>query len=939
MAVEVASAYVTLMPSMKGFQGRLNKELRGTNTGEATKAGKKQGGAMGAAMGGAAGGMLKKAIAPLAAIGGAAAGASFFKGAISQASDLNESFNALEVVYGKNAEGIKQLGREAADAMGLSNVEFNNSAVQFSAFTQTIAGEGGDVVGTLKDLTTRGSDFASVMNLEVNEAMGLFQSGLAGETEPLRKYGIDLSAAAVEQYALANGIASSASEMTENEKVQARYGLLMEKTAQTSGDFANTSDSLANSQRIVKANFENLQASIGAAFLPVLEKMTGYLAGTVLPAVTGLVEGMRDGTGAGGRIAEVFGTVKGAAETAFGYVRDFVSPILADLSARFESGTESGDILRVAFDRILEAGRVAFTWFQDEGLPALQAVWGFITKTLAPDVTSAFYDRIKPALVEIGNVVRAFWEVWAKPALTALWAFIRDILGPFIVSFYEDGIKPTFDLIGKAISGAWNNVIKPIFNRWVETMENAPKQFRKAKDVMSAIWDNITDKTSTAWGAIKGVFDKFKDGINSICSTFERAASGIGTAWTKIQQFVAKPIVAVIRFVNDGIIDSLNKVLKWAGVGTIGRIPIPNNLARAAAGYGPVSVTGGPNVAMAGGGVLPGYSPGKDNLFFKGNKFDLALAGGEAIMRPEWTRAVGKDFIDSMNATARTGGVGGVRKALGFRSGGVLPMGGDEDGGLPKWLTGLFSSAPIRWLRERFSGVMDTLKGNPLFGMVSGFVNKAITGIKDKLLNSAGGGNASNGGVNYGGPYGWNPNAGRGSWPAIWRDIQRVAPEAVMTSNYRPGAITASGVPSLHGQGRAVDVVSPNMAATFRKIRNLRKWSQLFYTPMGNLQVGYRDAIIAATHRDHIHAGYDKGGIIPDLYDQGGWLQPGVSLVSNKTGKPEAVFTEDQMARLGNGGDTQINVYGVPMDVAGKTADEILYQMRRTGRGKYTSRR
>lgn len=159
-----------------------------------------------------------------------------------------------------------------------------------------------------------------------------------------------------------------------------------------------------------------------------------------------------------------------------------------------------------------------------------------------------------------------------------------------------------------------------------------------------------------------------------------------------------------------------------------------------------------------------------------------------------------------------------------------------------------------------------------------------------------------------------------------------------MTSNYRPGAVTASGYPSLHGQGRAVDIVSGNMAQTFMKIRPLLRWSQLFYSPMGNLQYGYRDAIVHRTHFDHIHAALAKGGIVPTLYDSGGWLQPGVSLVANNTNKPEAILTDKQLADL-KGGDTHVTLYGVPMDTAGETADAVMYQLRRVNRGKYAGRR
>lgn len=200
------------------------------------------------------------------------AGAGLVKVAMG-ASDLEESINAVRVTFGEAGEGILQLGRDAAKAVGLSNVEFNGLAVQFSSFAEKVAGEGGDVVKTMSEMTGRAADFASVMNIDVAQAATIFQSGLAGETEPLKKFGIDLSAAAVGAFAVANGISESTASMSEAEKVQARYGLLMEQTAKTAGDFANTSDGMANQQRILKAEFKNLSDGIGAGVLPMLTEL------------------------------------------------------------------------------------------------------------------------------------------------------------------------------------------------------------------------------------------------------------------------------------------------------------------------------------------------------------------------------------------------------------------------------------------------------------------------------------------------------------------------------------------------------------------------------------------------------------------------------------------------------------------------------------------
>jgi hypothetical protein len=225
-----------------------------------------------AGIGGVASEFRKSNTAQAAALGGAAALAGK---AISAASDLAESVNAVNVSYGDAAESVLALGENSAESFGMAKSEFNAFAVQFSSFAKNISAETGQpVAAVLDDLTTRVADFASVMNLDLNEAASVFMSTMSGETEPIRRFGKDVSAAAVELYALKNGLIDNKAELTESIKVQARYGLLMEQTKDTAGDFANTSDGLANKQRILKAQFKDMQAAIGEDLMPALVSLT-----------------------------------------------------------------------------------------------------------------------------------------------------------------------------------------------------------------------------------------------------------------------------------------------------------------------------------------------------------------------------------------------------------------------------------------------------------------------------------------------------------------------------------------------------------------------------------------------------------------------------------------------------------------------------------------
>lgn len=217
-----------------------------------------------------------QANAGVAAVAAGTAIVAFGAKAVEAASRVAESTNAVGKSFGEAADDVLEIGENSAKSFGLSQAAFNEAAVSFASFAKTIAGPGGDVAKSIEDLTTRAADFASVMNIDVAEASTVFRSGLSGETEPLKKFGIDLSAAAVEAYALGNGLVKSRSDMTEAIKVQARYGLLMEKTTQFAGDFKDTSGGLANSSRILSATMEDLSAKFGEQLTPSIAVAVGW---------------------------------------------------------------------------------------------------------------------------------------------------------------------------------------------------------------------------------------------------------------------------------------------------------------------------------------------------------------------------------------------------------------------------------------------------------------------------------------------------------------------------------------------------------------------------------------------------------------------------------------------------------------------------------------
>lgn len=402
---EIGVAYYSLVPSMDGTAAAVNSQL-----GLVTAAGNRAGVAGGTAMGaGLASGLKAAGVIGLALGVAGIAGqvTDYFKNAVGLASDLAESANAINVSFGDAAAGVAALGETAAQRLALSNNAFNALAVRFSSFARTIAGEGGDVVGVIDDLTTRGADFASVYNIEVAEALTLFQSGLAGETEPLRRYGIDLSAAAVEAFALANGIGEQGRALSEAEKVQARYLLLLEQTNQVAGDFANTQDSLANTQKTTNALLEDAQAAIGEAFLPVAQDLATWFLEDGVP----LVERFSQVLGENQDVIDGFGDfIQGT----FSFVLDDLAFKLAVMSAVTDDWFVSTSEMEQLFYELPQ-------WAQDGFLATANAIFGFAVEYqnrvngLANGVIG-FLNTVIEAGMTAGNFLR---NMFGLPSVSA----------------------------------------------------------------------------------------------------------------------------------------------------------------------------------------------------------------------------------------------------------------------------------------------------------------------------------------------------------------------------------------------------------------------------------------------------------------------------------------------------------------------------------------
>lgn len=218
------------------------------------------------------------------------------KAAVNAASDLEEVQNVVDVAFGSMADEVNAFAETALTSFGLSSLQAKQFASTFMAMSNSMGIGAEDGKNMSLQLTALAGDLASFYNVSQDVANTALKSVFTGETETLKKFGITMTEANLNAFALSQGITKSYSAMSQAEKVALRYNYVLSTTAQVQGDFARTSDSWANQTRILKQQWIELLAILGQGVEKILKPVVKVL-NTMLSSLIAV----------GNSIAKVFG--------------------------------------------------------------------------------------------------------------------------------------------------------------------------------------------------------------------------------------------------------------------------------------------------------------------------------------------------------------------------------------------------------------------------------------------------------------------------------------------------------------------------------------------------------------------------------------------------------------------------------------------------------
>jgi phage-related protein len=573
-----------------------------------------------------------------------------------------------------------------------------------------------------------------------------------------------------------------------------------------------------------------------------------------------------------------------------------------------------------------------FTWFGGIVVWLWQRIIrpyiGFLIaywKTVAQVAVWLWNTVLKPFFVWFGGIVVWLWQKIIKPYIGFLIAYWRKV-ADVAIWLWKTILAPAFRGIGAIISWWWTNIVKRYFGFVRGAISVLGDVFRWLwQKAVKPAWSGISGVIGTIWrDGIKPAFDRLKAAVGKVGDAFEAARKAIKIAWDKLKGIARTPVQYVVDVVyNNGIRGVWNKVAGAFGAKKLEKF------------------------TFARGGIMPGYTPGKDvHKFVSPTGGQLELSGGEAIMRPEFTRAVGSGFVGAMNSIARSRGAQGVKAALApvfggnpttptdrslkYAGGGVYPVQRFEDGGIFGWIGSAASkaagagSAAWNGIKAGASWLGDSLEEsaragvkkvvNPLLksfpGMDTGF-GRMIRKVPDRIIDTL---------------FGYTKEADKKGGGGIGGPKIQAATRWAKTQNRLPYQWGGNGNPSWDCSGFMSAIES-----VIRGQKPHRRWSTHAFkggTPPGWVKNGQSAFKVGITHAGVGHTagtigktkvesrggdgvvvgsrarGYSDRlftswyGFKPGSYDSGGYLQPGLNLAYNGTGRPEPVFTTGQANAL-----------------------------------------
>lgn len=461
-----------------------------------------------------------------------------------------ENVNLFSVSLGEFTGIAAEFTQSMQDVLGVDASEAmrNMGVIQNLTTSFGVASDQAYILS--KNLTQLGYDFASFYNISTEDAFTKLQAAISGELEPIRRLGVDISEARLQQELYAQGVNTSVSSLSQADKALLRYIAIMKQSTNAQTDMARTLNSPANMIRVFQAQLDLLSRSIGSLFIPMLN--------AILPPLIAVVQLIREAISA---IAGLFGvTVSfadvGSAGTA---ATGAVSSGLDDVGSSAASAAKEIKYLIGGFDELNVlpektsggggGGGGAGGGLGDLQLPEYDMFEGLANSKVAQalkkikDAINRVLDALEPFMPLLKGIAAAIATAFAVKALYDFWKKLK------AVTLLSGAAGALFDILRAGALG---------FNTAFEAGEGLLKSFSAGLASFRAaipLWAKVAVVAGSAVGAFVTAYDAFKklaEGTMSLNNAL--AITGVGlAAFTAAAWLVAGPVGAVVTLVAGGV--------------------------------------------------------------------------------------------------------------------------------------------------------------------------------------------------------------------------------------------------------------------------------------------------------------------------------------------------------------------------------------------------
>lgn len=261
-------------------------------------------------------------LSSIGVVGGLYGAIAGIKASIEAASDLTEVQNVIDVTFAQYKDVVEKMASMSIPNLGISEIAAKETAGRFQAMGVASGIARKKMAEMSVTLTELSADMASFYNESQADVAKSLQSVFTGETEPLRKYGVDLTQATLKEWAMKRGLDANIASMSQAEKAMLRYEYVLANTTSAQGDFLRTQNTWSNQIKVLRMQLQQLAATLGTAFVNALKPLISALnkalaaiiqfAATVINAL-GKIFGWTATISSGKGIADDYGDAAGSA--------------------------------------------------------------------------------------------------------------------------------------------------------------------------------------------------------------------------------------------------------------------------------------------------------------------------------------------------------------------------------------------------------------------------------------------------------------------------------------------------------------------------------------------------------------------------------------------------------------------------------------------------